>query len=409
LLWVVPGAAIFFLGEELSNKDVLTTLDDFVKVGGGIAAALALLSSIRNALRRHLLAQSPRGANALLRSTDPMADLLRRYTFLVRSAGSPIIVLIDNLDRCRAEYVVEMLEGIQTILRHPQARRPMSRHPRPCPMMAFVVAADRGWLCDSYRHVYNDFEHSAHEPGRPFGLIFVDKIFDIALRIPTVPAAAAQRPSESRDTTPGRNPFLGLTSELEVRAALRAQERALQPASEPLSTVPPPVAQLRIHAVEQLAEIELAGNPRERRQCLDTARRLDELLAALDPGTAVQRQLDVAYCVKRTTQLLAGHEVDDDDHAIYRLGLWTILQLRWPYLAQHLTLHPKDIQHLGGDTTPQGVDDDLKLVFAHPTARRIANHFYVRLTAGDIVKFTTPVEPRARGVAAPRPWETVAG
>jgi hypothetical protein len=113
-----------------------------------------------------------------------MADLLRRYAFLVRSARSPIIVLIDNLDRCRAEYVVEMLEGIQTILRHPQARKPMSLQRQPCPLIAFVVAADRGWLCDSYLHAYKDFEHSAHEPGRPFGLMFVDKIFDLTLHIP---------------------------------------------------------------------------------------------------------------------------------------------------------------------------------------------------------------------------------
>jgi hypothetical protein len=289
LLWVVPGAVIFLIGLYLHHEAMFKVLNWLVTAGGGIAAILALLSSIRNALRRHLLAQSPRGATALLRNTDPMADLLRRYAFLVRSARSPIIVLIDNLDRCRAEYVVEMLEGIQTILRHPQARKPMSRQSQPCPLIAFVVAADRRWLCDSYLHAYKDFEHSAHEPGRPFGLMFVDKVFDITLRIPTVPAAAAQRTSEGRNSTPSKNPFRGLTSEPRVRAALREEERALQPEGEHQSRIPAPVPQLRIYAVEQLAEIELAGKPRQRRQCRDTARHLDELLAALDPGTAVQR------------------------------------------------------------------------------------------------------------------------
>jgi hypothetical protein len=336
-----------------------------------------------------------------------MADLLRRYAFLVRSARSPIIVLIDNLDRCRAEYVVEMLEGIQTILRHPEARKPMSLQRQPCPLIAFVVAADRRWLCDSYLHAYKDFEHSAHEPGRPFGLTFVDKIFDITLHIPTVPAAAAQRTSAGWHSEPDQNPFLGLTSELHVRSTLRDEERALQPKSEDQSRIPPPAPQLRILAAEQLAEIELAGDLRHRRQCRDTALHLDELLAVLDPGTAVQRQLDVAYCVKRTTQLLAGHEIDHDAKAIYRLGLWTILDLRWPFLTEHLRRHPTDIQHLGNETTLERIDEDLKLVFTHPAARRVANGFPVRLTANDIVKFTTPLDPRGLSIVTPLSRETI--
>jgi KAP family P-loop domain len=63
----------------------------------------------------------------------------------VRSAGTSIIVLIDNLDRCRADYVVEMLEGIQTLLRNPRAatRWSLRRPPRPerFPFIAFVVRA----------------------------------------------------------------------------------------------------------------------------------------------------------------------------------------------------------------------------------------------------------------------------
>jgi len=388
LLWVVPGAVIFLIGWHLREEAMLPVLNWLVTAGGGIAAILALLSSMGNALRRHLLAQSPRGANALLRSTDPMADLLRRYAFLVRSAGGPVVVLIDNLDRCRAEYVVEMLEGIQTLLRHPQARKHWWQPPQSCPFVAFVVAADRRWLCDSYLHVYEDFEASAHEPGRPFGLVFVDKIFDIALRIPTVPAAAAQTPPKD-GRKPNKSPFYCCNSELEVRKELRNRELLESVGGN--GTIPRSVSDLRIQAVERLADIELKVDSLQRRQCFDTARHLDELLAALDPGTAVQRQLDVAYCVKRTTQLLAGHEVDDDDEAIYRLGLWTILELRWPFLADHLSRHPPDSEHLANETTPERIDEELKLVFTHPVARRITNGFRVELTANDIVRFTTPL------------------
>ena len=222
---MLPGALLVFLGWLLLKETMIPALGWLMGAAGSIAALVAFITSIGNALRRHLLAESPRGTNALLRSSDPMEDLLQRYSFLVRSAGTPIIVLIDNLDRCRADYVVQMLEGIQTLLRNPRATRRWSLRRRPaterCPFIAFVVAGDRGWLCDSYRHVYSEFEATTHEPGRPFGLVFLDKIFDVALRVPTVPAAAGAGVASGSDGDADVDPFTGCTDELQIRATLR--------------------------------------------------------------------------------------------------------------------------------------------------------------------------------------------
>ena len=157
-----------------------------------------------------------------------------------------------------------------------------------------------------------------------------------------------------------------------------------------------PVPVLRKYAVERLGEIELSSN---RNQCLDTESHLDQLLADLDPGPAVQRQVETAYCVNRTTQLLGGHEVDAGEHAIDRLGLWTILGLKWPLLADHLSRRPHDLEHIANQTTPNGIDADLKVVFSDPMARQLAQGVSgVKLTAQDIERFTTPLpcqEPHA--------------
>jgi hypothetical protein len=367
-----------------------------VTAAGGIAALVAFLSSMRNALTRHLLAESPRGTKALLRTTDPMEDLLRRYAFLVRSTKTGMVVLIDNLDRCHASYVVEMLEGIQTLLRNlPEARRlPGRRQPRRPPLVAFIVAADRGWLCDSYLNVYQEFEASAHEPGRPFGLSFLDKIFEFVLRIPTVPAAMSVAARADQRVAPP-NPFRDCETELQIRATLWAAENPLGPTLRHETHRPLP--RLRKYAVEQLADIELVSDPR--RQTTDTAQHLDRLLAFLDPGPAVQRQLETAYCVNRTQQLLAGHAVDADERAIGRLGLWTILELKWPLLADHLSRHPHHLEHMAKETAPHGIDDELKLVFEEPLARELALGVAdVRLTAQDIERFTTPLACLARPI-----------
>jgi hypothetical protein len=130
-----------------------------------------------------------------------MEDLLRRYGLLVRSAGTEIVVLIDNLERCHAE----------------------------------------------------EFEASAREPGRPFGLVFIDKIFEFALRIPTVPASAS--------------------TEGGVAIAISTSTRGR-------SETPPPVLARRAYAVEKLAEIESRGRRRGQRR--DTTHHLEQLLAELD-------------------------------------------------------------------------------------------------------------------------------
>src|SRR3954470_2525684 len=184
-LWVLPGGVLLYLASHLWGMDTVAKFfGGVLGAAGGVAALLALVSSLGNALRRHLLAQSPRGAKAVVSNSDPMSDLLQRYGFLVKTAGTPILVVIENLDRCRADYVVQMLKGIQTLLRIPRGHR------GEMPLVAFAVAADQAWLCDSYLQVYGDFSESAHAPGRPFGQDFLDKIFHVSLRVPVVPANA---------------------------------------------------------------------------------------------------------------------------------------------------------------------------------------------------------------------------
>jgi hypothetical protein len=383
LLWVLPGVAVVALGVLLSEGGMLDGLEWVAKVGGGIAALLALGTSLANAVRRHLLAESPRGATALLRNSDPMADLRRRYRFLVRSAGTPVIFLIDNLDRCRAEYVVEILEGIQTLFRDDDDDRDGGR------LVVFVVAADRGWLCDSYLHVYEEFSDTSVEPGRPFGLSFVDKIFDLELRMPTVPAGTRLTAADGKAAR-RPNPFKGCESELEVRRKLRLEEGAKHLYD---LKVPAPRHDLRTLAVERIGKIELREGDR---QCADTSRELWALLEATDPGPSATRQLHAAYCVQRTSQFLAGHEVAVDDDIIRRLGLWTILSLKWPLLAADLAETPEHLEHLRRGAAPRGIPKDLAPAFRLPGARRIAAGVgATTLTPGDIRRFTRPISAHA--------------
>ena len=50
-------------------------------------------------------------------SVDAFGPVVRLFCDLVRLCGRPVIIFIDDLDRCDSEFVVELLEGIQTLFR----------------------------------------------------------------------------------------------------------------------------------------------------------------------------------------------------------------------------------------------------------------------------------------------------
>lgn len=65
-------------------------------------------------------------------------------------------------------------------------------------------------------------------------------------------------------------------------------------------------------------------------------------------------------------QVIGGHPVDKDQDAIRWLGLWTILDLRWPLLAEHLARHPEHVALLKRQEAPTSVSDGLKEMFEDP-------------------------------------------
>jgi hypothetical protein len=377
---LVAGAAWTFSGKD----EIAEILQWATTVIAALTAILGLGWSVANALRRHLLIASPAGAKAVLQTSDPMSELTERYGFLIRSSGTPVAILIDNLDRCRADYVVELLEGIQTLFKD-EARDDA------LPMVLYVVAAARGWLCDSYLTVYDEFKDSVREPGRPFGQAFLDKVFNFSLRIPTVSAAislsserAAQHGLEAKAAG-----IVRARSELEVRRELTRLEREDAPAG--VSPGPPNHA-LRRRAVRRLADLEQQSSARA---CPDTEEQLRELAAVVEPGPAIVRHLAAAYCVQRTVLLLAGHEIDDDPGAIERLGLWTILTLRWPLLTERLQRFPGDVERLGEGRAADGADAEIAALYSLPEARRFGGMAEAAgLDAAAVGRLTTPIDVR---------------
>ena len=385
-------AALLAIGAWLisGKHGILDVLQWAATAVAALTAVLGIGLSAANALRRHLLVASPAGARAVLQTSDPMNELMERYKFLIESAGTDVAILIDNLDRCRGDYVVELLEGVQTLFKDDLRNTEK-------PMVLYIVAADRGWLCDSYLTVYEELKQSMREPGRPFGQAFLDKVFNFALQIPTVPAATSL--AEERVVQHGiaakAEDIAHARREIEVRERLAALERADAPAGK----VPgPPNQELRRRAVRRLVELEYQSSITA---CPDTEQELREVAAMAEPGPAVVRHLVAGYCVQRTVLLLAGHDVDDDPGAIKRLGLWTVLTLRWPLLADWLKLHPEAIELLAAGSAPAEAGEEITAVYGLPEARRFGMLAADQgLDAAAVRRYAVPIDVLAASSAA---------
>ncbi|HOY64089.1 MAG TPA: P-loop NTPase fold protein, partial [bacterium] len=103
---------------------------------------------------------------------DSMRPIARRFERIVESLCRPVAVFIDDLDRCDGEYVVSLLEGIQTIFKSSP--------------VVYIVAADHCWLCASYRNKYAEYAEYVDEPGKPLEHLFIEKIFQMTIAMPEI-------------------------------------------------------------------------------------------------------------------------------------------------------------------------------------------------------------------------------
>jgi hypothetical protein len=386
--YVILGGGLWML----VGREMKTVLGSVTTILAGLTV---LVAALMKPVRHRLLLSTTRAPTAFLRSSDPMADLRKRYAFLLRTVGTPVLVLVDNLDRCHADYVVDLLEGLQTLLRHPEVDGEQLS------FVAFVVAADRDWLCHSFLQKYEDFEPAAREPGRPFGQGFLEKVFDLEARLPTIPVSLTISEHEEEtlsdaDRKAITDQFQRANTEREVRELVcRAERSAPRPG---LHQHPRQVH--RIQAVKRLGELEYGMLTRTsvcpvstQYQCKDTKRVLQGIVDRFDAAAAMIGRIDTAYCVQRTTQLLGGHEIEDDADAIRRLGLWTVLSATWPRLARHLAAHPADIDRLRDRALPSTGDESVREVFADRAARQLAAGVGdAVLTADHVRRYSAPID-----------------
>jgi hypothetical protein len=352
------------LFESLDRPETLSyeLLQGLVIAVAAIVTPILTVWGVVRGVSRWVFTASARGARAFIENTrDPMQTVRAHFQDLVDWIGNPVVIIIDDLDRCRASYVIELLEGIQTLFRDSP--------------VAYVVAADREWLAASYASEYQEFTGGADTPGRPLGYHFLEKTFQLSAGVPTMLETTrkefwdrllhASAPEHRAELQRARTEAHQIYAALQTEDAIR-EEIVHNPGSTPIEQ------QARLEAMA----IHLA-TPKFERQ---TEHALENFAPLVDSNPRAMKRLVNAYGVALDVETLNKHNLVGDRREQRKTALWTILNLRWPRLGEYLARNPDDVGSVRTKQAPPRAPVDIQPLFADPDVRAVIDGAGVDVT-----------------------------
>ncbi len=162
------------VADEAGNGQSEGTLSQII-----VTSVLVLLGgatgiwSVVAAFTQSLLPGTPSSArNYSLGSGDPLDRFRIHFDRMMRQLGRPIVVIVDDIDRCNPQFVVELLRGMQIILKSPR--------------VVYLLLGDRNWIEQSFSEVHKAMKDLSVGPEHSLGGRFVEKSIQLSLILPGI-------------------------------------------------------------------------------------------------------------------------------------------------------------------------------------------------------------------------------
>lgn len=326
LIALIGGFAVVVLAHTGGSEPIAS----LAKAVSAVIAAVAVLWAGALVASRFLLWDSARGARLFEQSTaNPMDEVAAHFGWMLSKSRKPVVFFVDDLDRCSDTYVVELLDAIQTLVRDTPTRTKNSTVNHPAAY--FIVAADGAWLRKSYESRYGSFGDCVSMPGYPLGYLFLDKIFQL-----TVPVPTPTRRAESAFL----DGLLQIDHQTDARTRQEVEEGKAAIAQDPsnednILRVVDEASPAAKEGIAAHAALALAS-PQARSR---TEHGLQKFLPLMDSNPRNMKKVLNTYSVLRSMRLLETNTVARDI-----LALWAIVQVRWPAMADHLRANPEAVR-----------------------------------------------------------------
>lgn len=359
LFILIAGALAYFTWHNgWADATVAQTV---LSVVTGIAALATLVWSLLKGTTGLLIRSSARRARDFEESQrNPMDDIVRHFSWLLERAGKPVALFIDDLDRCSNEYVVELLDTLQTLIRPAPMladdRRPdSSSDARPAkPSLVFVVAADGRWIRQSYEEAHKIFLGAVSEPGRPLGYLFLEKLFQVTVDVPSLSPSLQKAFFADLLTAPdppARQAEVSDDEELSAEIARGSTEQTIVATFRKAT----PVQRMRL-AGEAIAAMTREPVQRKREHALQ------RFAPLLEPNARSMKRFLIGYNIARMIRTVEGSAI-----GIEPLAQWMVVRTRWPALADYLARHPDVIGSAGRsaeELIAKGIPEDVATMLA---------------------------------------------
>ena len=335
----LSGMIFLFGGLDFSNLPKLTEAGEQVieyiqKISGIVAVIGSFISGIL--LLRNTLFPARTDVEQLLQSfEDPMKRLSDHFKEYIDKIKVPVVVFIDDLDRCNEKYTVDFLDGLQTIFRDAH--------------VIYIVAADKRWIYSAYEKTYATFL-SVGEPARTLGQLFLAKIFQMSVPIPKMSPDLRKRfYSSLLEVTKPQDE----KSKDEKRQEEKMQEEKMQEEKRQEAVVNQIQEKIKSYDNNQLIQYSMQRKgddaqattkavlrTLEERE-FETEENLQKFEHLLEPNPRAIKRLLNTFVIYRAIAIMKRVNLDFD-----KLTLWTIITMRWPLLGDYLLQHPRDIEKL---------------------------------------------------------------
>jgi len=281
-----------------------------------------------------------------LGSGDPFARFRRHFARTIARVRRPVMVVVDDLDRCRPDFVVGLVRGIQTLLRSPR--------------VVFVILGDRDWIERAFEAHHKAMEKVDVGPEQTFGARFVEKAIQMSFILPAMGdegrLAYVRRvllgagPQTSREATAAMTPPTAqAVREIVNREAAepdsdpfdtqRILDRALEAAGYRADTASADDVALH-HEVEQLVGETLAINATSSERVEQAVAHQLEALAAHFPANPRQIKRIVNAITVYYAVALQRPGLNPDEAFRTQLALWIIIMTEWPETWRLLASFP---------------------------------------------------------------------
>jgi hypothetical protein len=175
-IWFLVWSGIFSLNFADLTKSGISGKD----LPGAIAALLVVLfgggatiRTIMSSFAQSLTPGTPDAAkNYSMGAGDPLQRMREHFLRLTQRLNRPIIVIVDDLDRCNAKFVTELVRGMQTILASPR--------------VVYVLLGDRDWIEQAFAEVNKEMKAIDVGAEHSFGGRFVEKAIQLSMVLPAM-------------------------------------------------------------------------------------------------------------------------------------------------------------------------------------------------------------------------------